>query len=114
VVVAAAQSLAAVHSATAAARWQQRGGCSGFAGTVRECTNARAFKRHQPTNVRVFVLGWGRRDDSADGIVVISSDGGARGDVHRGCRCAAAVGNNAADDDTTNADGDGDADNIVC
>ena len=55
--VVAAQSMAAAHSATEAARWQQRGGCSGFAGTVRECANARAFESHQGTNVRVFVLG---------------------------------------------------------
>jgi hypothetical protein len=59
------------------ARWQQHGGCGGFTGTVRECANARAF---------VFVLGRGQRDDSADGIVVVGSDGGARCDVHRGRR----------------------------
>jgi len=90
--VAAARSEAAVHSATAAAWWEQRGGCGGFTGTVRECTDAHAFERHQRADVRVFVIGRGRRDDSADGIV---GDGGARGDVHRGCQCAA-----AADDDT--------------
>ncbi len=39
---------------------------------------------------------WSRtEDDSADGIVVIGSNGGARGDVHRGCRCAAAPADNA-------------------
>ncbi len=80
------------------ARWQQHGGCGGFTGTVRECANARAFERHRRANVCVFVLGRGPKDDSADGIVVVGSNGGARGDVHCGCRCAAA----AADD----ADGD--------
>jgi hypothetical protein len=34
------------HSATAAARWEQRGGCGGFTGTVREWANACAFERH--------------------------------------------------------------------
>ncbi len=104
VAVAVAQSAAAGHSATAAARWQQHGGCGGFIGTVRECADARAFERHQRANVRVFVLGRGRRDDSVDGIVVVGSDGAARGDVHRGCRCAA-----AANDDADDA-----ADDIVC
>ena len=85
-------------------RWQQHGGCSGFTGTICKCANARAFERHQRADVRVFVLGRGRRDDSANGIVVVGSDGGARGDVHRGRRCAAA----AADD------ADGAADDIVC
>ncbi len=66
--------------------------------------DARAFERHQRANVRVFILGQGRRDDSVDSIIVVGSDGIARGDVHRGCRCAAAVKDNA----------DGDADNIVC
>jgi len=87
------------------ARWQQHGCCGGFTGTVRECANARAFKRYQRADVRIFVLGRGRRDDSADGIVVVGSNGGARGDVHRGRRCAAA----AADDADGNAD-----DDIVC
>ena len=59
------------------ARLQQHGGCGGFTGTVRECANARAF---------VFVLGRGQRDDSADGIVVGGSNGGARCDVPRGRR----------------------------
>ena len=85
--VAAAQSTAAAHSATAAARWQQHGGCGGFIGTVRECADARAFERHRRADVRVFVLGRGRRDDSVDGIVVVGSDGAARGGVHRGRRC---------------------------
>ncbi len=62
--------------------------------------NVRAFERHRRADVRVFVLGRGRRDDSADGIVVVGSDGGARGDVHRGHRCAAA----ASDDADGNAD----------
>ncbi len=108
------QSAAAAHSATVAARWQQRGGCGGFAGTVRECANAHAFERHQRANVRVFVIGQGWRDDSADGIVIVSSNGGARGDVHRGRRCAAAAGNDTADNDTADADGYGDAKDIVC
>ncbi len=86
------------------ARWQQHGGCGRFTGTVRKCANARAFERHRRADVRVFVLGRGRRDDNADGIVGIGSDGGALGDVHRGRRCTAA----AADD------ADGDADDIVC
>ncbi len=64
------------------------------------CTDARAFERHQRADVRDFVLGRGRRDDSVDGIVVLGSDGAACGDVHRGCRCAAA------------ADNDGDADEL--
>ena len=90
----------------AAARWQQHGDCGGFAGIIRKCANARAFKRHRCTDVLLFVLGQGWRDDSADGIVVVGSNGGTRGDVHRGRRCAAAAANDA--------DGDGDADNIVC
>ncbi len=112
--VAAARSAAAAHSATVAARWQQRGGCGGFSGTVRECADARAFERHRRANICVLVLGQGRRDDSANGIVVVSSEGGARGDVHRGCQCAAAAGDDAADEDTADADGDGEADDIVC
>ena len=84
----------------AAARWQQHGGCGGFTGTIRECADARAFERHQCTEVRVFVLGRGWRDDSVNGIVIVGSNSAARGDIHRGRRCAAA----AADD----ADGDGD------
>ena len=62
------------------------------------------MRRHQRADVRVFVLGQGRREDSANGIVIVGSDGGARGDVHRGRRCAA----------TANKDADGDADDIVC
>ncbi len=90
--VAAAQSAAAVgHSTTAAAGWQQHGGCGGFTGTVRECADACAFERHQCADVHVFVLGRGRRDNSIDGIFIVSSDGAARGDVHRGRWCAAAA-----------------------
>ncbi len=85
-------------------RWQQHGGCGGFTGTVRKCANARAFEHHQRADVCVFVLGRGWRDDSADGIVIVGSDGGARGDVHRGRRCTAA----AADD------ADGNTNDIVC
>ena len=62
------------------------------------------MRRHQRADVRVFILGRGRRDNSANGIVIISSNGGARGDVHRGRRCATAANNNA----------DGDANDIVC
>ena len=51
------QSAAVAHSATAAARWEQRGGCGGFTGTVREWANASAFERHRLADVRVFVLG---------------------------------------------------------
>ena len=64
-VVAAAQSAAEAHSAMAAARWRQHIGCGGFAGTVREWADACAFECHQRANVHVFVLGRGRRDDSA-------------------------------------------------
>jgi len=77
---------------------QRDGGSGGFTGTVRECANARAFERHRRANVRVFVLGRGRRDDSVDGIVVVGSDGAARGDVHRGRRCASAANDNADGD----------------
>jgi len=67
------QSPAVAHSATAAARWEQRGGCGGFTGTVCEWANASAFERHRLANVRVFVLGRERRDDSVNGIVVVST-----------------------------------------
>ena len=87
----------------AVAAAQQRD--AGSSGTFRECADARAFKRHRRANVRVFILGQGQRADSVDSIlVVVGSDGVARGDVDRGCRCAAAANN----------DSDGDADNIVC
>ena len=98
----------------AAAWWQQHGGCGGFTGTVRERANAHAFERHQRANVRVFVLGQGRRNDSADGIVVVGSNGGARGDVHCGCQCAAAANNDVAADDTADANSNGDGDDIIC
>ena len=102
--VAAAQSAAAGHSAMAAAQWHQHRGCGGFTGTVRECADTRTFKHHQRANVRVFVFGQGRRDNSIDGIVVVGSDGAARGDIHRGCRCATAA----------NDDSNGDTDDIIC
>ncbi len=106
---------AVAHSATAAARWQQRVGCGGFTGTVRECADAHAFKRNQRANVHIFVIGQGRRDDSADSIVVVGSDGGARGDVHRGCQCAAAANDDAADDDAdADTDADADGNDIGC
>ncbi len=98
--VAAARNAAAAHSGMVAGWWQQHGGCGGFTGTVRECADARAFERHQRADVRAFVLGRGRRDDSADGIVVIGSNGGTRGDVHRSRQCAAAP----ADDSHGDAD----------
>jgi hypothetical protein len=84
----------------AAARQRDVGG----SGTVRECADAHAFEPHRCADVRVFVLGRGWRDDSVDSIIVVGSDSVARGDVHRGRRCAA-----AAKDDA-----DGNADDIVC
>ncbi len=98
----------------AAAGWQQRVGCGGFTGTVCECADAHAFKHQLRADVRVFVIGQEGRDDSADGIVVIGSDGGARGDVHGGRQCAAAMDNDAPNDDTANAYGNGNTDDIVC
>ncbi len=62
----------------------QHGGCGGFTGTVRECADACAFECHRCADVRVFVLGQGRRDDSVDGIVVVGSNGTIRGNVYRG------------------------------
>ncbi len=102
------------HSATVAEPWQQRGGCGRFAGTVRECADTRAFERYQRVNVRVFVLGQGRRDDSANGMVIVSSDGGARGDDHSGRRCAAVISDDAAGNNTADADGNSNADDIIC
>jgi hypothetical protein len=67
-------------------------------------THTPSNERHQRANVRVFVLGRGWRDDSVDSIIVVDSNGVARGDVHRGRRCAAAANNDA----------DGNADDIVC
>ncbi len=61
---------------------------------------------HQHADVRVFVLGRGRRDDSANGIVVVGRDGGAHGNVHRGRRCAATV--------ATKDNADGNANDIIC
>ncbi len=114
--VAAARSAAGAHSVTAAARWQQRGGCGGFTGTVRECAAANAFKRHQRADIHVFVIGRGRRDDSADGIVVVGSNGGARGDVHGSRQCAAAADDedDESNDDTADANAEGNGNNIVC
>ena len=43
-------------------------------------------------------------DNSADGIVVVGSDGGTRGNIHRGRQCAAA----------TDDDANGNADDIIC
>ncbi len=71
---------------------------------LRECADTHAFERHRHANVRIFVLSQGWRDDSVDSIVIVGSDGVARGDVHRGRRCAAAA----------NDDADGDADVIAC
>jgi len=69
------QSAALVHSATAAARWEQRGGCSGFTSTVRECANPSdlELERHRLADIRVFIIGQGRRDDSVDGIVIVAT-----------------------------------------
>jgi hypothetical protein len=94
----------------AAARWQQPGGCGGFTDTVHECTNAHAFECHQRANIRVFIIGRGWRDDSANGIVVFGRDGGARGEVHRGCQCTVAANEDAADNDTADSSADADAD----
>ena len=87
-------------AAVAAVRQRDVGG----SGTVRECADSHAFERHRRADVRVFDLGRGWRDNSVDSIIVVGSDGVARGNVHRGCRCAA-----AANDDT-----DGNANDIVC
>ena len=64
---------AVAHSATVAAQWEQHGGCGGFTSTVREWANGSAFERHRLADVRVFILGRGRRDDSVDGIVVVAT-----------------------------------------
>ncbi len=98
----------------AAEWWQQHGGCGGFTGTVRECADAHAFERHRCADVWVFIIGRGRRDDSADGILVVGSNDGTRGDVHRGRQCGAAADNDISDNDTADVNGDGDADDIVC
>ena len=84
----------------------------GGSGIVRECADARAVEHHRRADIRIFVLGRGRRDDSIDSIVVVGSNGIARGDVHRGRRCAAAADNNA--DGNANDNADGNANNIVC
>jgi hypothetical protein len=70
--------------------------------------DAHAFERHRCANVRFFVIGQGRREDSADGLVVVGSNGGAREDVHRGRQCAAAAADDVSDNDTADADADGD------
>ena len=106
-------------SAVAAARWQQRRGCGRFTGTVRKCADAHTFECHQRADVRIFVIDQGQRDDNADGIVVVGSNGGACGDVHRSRQCAAAADDDAANDDTANAiiaeaDAEGDGNDIVC
>ena len=98
----------------AAARWHQHGGCGGFTGTIRECADAHALECQQGVNVRIFIIVQGRRDDSADGIIIIGSNGGACGDVHRGRQCAAAANNDATDNNTADTDADADADDIVC
>jgi hypothetical protein len=58
-------------------------------------SDARAFERHRHADVRAFVLGRGRRDDSADCVIVGNS--GARGDVHHGRRGADEAEGNADD-----------------
>jgi hypothetical protein len=55
-----------------------------------------------------LLIGQGRRDDSADCIVVVGSNSSARGDVHSGHQCAT-----AADDDAADANADGNGDDIV-
>ena len=71
---------------------------------VRKYADARAFERHRCADVCAFVLGQGRRDDGADGIVV----GDSGGDVHRS-------GHGDGDGD---GDGDGNSngngDDILC
>ena len=63
------QSAAVAHSATAAARWEQR---SNATDSPSGSAVGAALERHQLADVRVFVLGRGRRDDSVDGIVVFA------------------------------------------
>ena len=72
--------------------------------TVRECAHARTFECHRRADVRIFVLGRGRRDDSVNSIVLVGSNGVAREDVHRGRRCAA----------TADIDANSNADDILC
>ncbi len=84
----------------AAARQRDVGG----SGTARECADAHAFERHRRADVRVFVLGRGWRNDSVNSIIVIGSDGVARGNIHRGRQCAA----------TANDNVDGNANYILC
>ena len=78
-------------------------------GAIHERTDAPAFKHHRRTNARVFVLGQGRRDDGANGIIVICGDGGARGDIPHGC-CGAAAAATADDHDAS----DSGAADILC
>ncbi len=84
----------------AAARQRNFGG----SGTVRKTQRCMRFQTPSTPDVRVFILGRGRRDNSVDSIVVIGSVGVACSDFHRGCRCAATANDNA----------NGDAYNIVC
>ena len=53
-------------------------------------------------------------DDSADSIVVIGGNGGARGDVHCGCRCTAVANSNAIDNDTADGNDNGNGNDTVC
>ena len=69
--------------------------------SVNAPTHAPSNATNAPTYASFFVLGRGRRDNGADGIVV-GGGGGAHGDVHRGHRGSA--------DDYGNAD----CDNILC
>jgi hypothetical protein len=108
VAVAAARSAAAAYSATAAAQWQQCRGCGRFIGTGRDCADAHAYNRHRRADVRIFVIGRGRRDNSADGIVVVGS---------APVKTSTAVANvDVSNDDTANAyaDANGDGNDIVC
>ena len=164
VALAAAQSTAAVHSVTAAARrqwqhqwrwrqhdsassaeaWRRRGGSGSVSSSgssakrgggaqgdggsaVAAARRLLRIHRHRPQmcrrtclrtpptrDVRIFVISRGWRDNSTEGIVLVGSNGGARGDVHRGRQCAAAANDDTTDDDTAKADGDGDSNDIVC
>jgi hypothetical protein len=105
------------------ARRRQRGGSSAEAAADSLAPSANA-PTHTPSNATdaptyaSLSLVEDGGTDSTDGIVVVGSDGGARGDVHRGRQCATAADNDAADEDTAdadaNADADADGDNIVC
>ena len=62
---------------------------SNLAPSANAPTHAPSNATNAPTYTSFFVLGQGRRDDGADGIVVVVSGSSAHGDVHRG-RCGSA------------------------